>query len=522
MSVHALSTARTSTTTLVLLCAMGALAAQAGVPPVIGTCEVYPSDHAWNTPVTDLPVHANSAAMVAAIGGSAGVHADFGSGTWNGGPIGIPFVTVPGTQPRVPVTFDYADESDPGPYPIPPNPPIEGGANASGDRHVLVLDRDACVLYELFDAHPDGAGWRASAGAVFDLRSYALRPAGWTSADAAGLPILPGLVRYEEVAAGAIRHAIRFTAPGTRRAYVWPARHYASSLTATQYPPMGQRFRLKAAFDASAFSRDARVILDAMKTYGIILADNGSAWYISGVPDERWNNDVLHELGRVTGSNFEAVDASSLIKTPDSGQAATGTAPTARLQVTVQGRGRVSSAPGGIDCPGGCSANYTAGTTARLTAAAASGAAFGGWSGGCAGTLATCDLALPADRAVAATFTDVAGTLRVVTPNGGERWAAGRKVVVSWTSTGVTADVAIGLSLDGGTTWTTLVASTPNDGTEAVTLPLSATTRARVRLTSLSTPAVSDTSDAHFVIAPRRTRNAPDATGGRNSRPSRN
>ncbi len=291
------------------------------VPSVAG-CNVFPHDNIWNTPVDTLPVDANSDLYIAAIGSSDTLHADFGSGEWAGGPIGIPYTTVPGTQPLVAVTFDYADESDPGPYPIPSDAPIEGGPNADGDRHVLVVDRDNCVLYELYDAwpQPDGS-WQAGSGAIFDLNSHALRPDGWTSADAAGLPILPGLVRYDEVATGRIRHAIRFTAPQTRKAHVWPARHDASSLTDIQYPPMGQRFRLKADFDLSGFSPDAQVILQALKTYGMILADNGSAWYLSGAPDERWDNDVLHELHSVPGSVFEAVDVSALMLDPDSGQA---------------------------------------------------------------------------------------------------------------------------------------------------------------------------------------------------------
>ncbi len=290
--------------------------------PVVGGCSVFPADNIWNTPVDTLPVAANSAAYVATIGANAVVHADFGSGLWEGGPIGIPYVDVPGTQALVPVTFDYDDESDPGPYPIPPNAPIEGGASSDGDRHVLVVDRDHCMLYELYDASPVDGGltWTAGAGAIYNLSSHALRPATWTSADAAGLPILPGLVRYEEVAAGEIRHALRFTAPETRHDYVWPARHYASDLTGTQYPPMGQRFRLKADFDISGFSPEVQVILQALKTYGMMLADNGTSWYISGVPDERWDNEVLRELHEVTGAAFEAVDVSSLMLDVDSGQ----------------------------------------------------------------------------------------------------------------------------------------------------------------------------------------------------------
>ncbi len=268
-----------------------------------------------------LPLDPNSATYVKTIGATAYAHADFGSGLWDGGPIGIPFVAVTSTQPLVNVSFDYSDESDPGPYPIPGDAPIEGGSESTGDRHVLVVDQDDCTLYELYDAQPQTNGsWHAGSGAIFDLNSQALRPAGWTSADAAGLPILPGLVRYDEVAAGEIRHAIRFTAPQTRNTYVWPARHEASSLTATKYPPMGQRFRLKSTFDISSFSSDVQVILTALKKYGMILADNGSSWYLSGVPDERWNNDDLHEFSQIPGSAFEAVDVSSLMIDPNSGQ----------------------------------------------------------------------------------------------------------------------------------------------------------------------------------------------------------
>jgi len=290
--------------------------------PEVAGCAVFPADNIWNVPVATLPVDRNSDAYIATIGADRPVHPDFGSGLYDGGPIGIPFVTVPGSQPKVPVTFLYDDESDPGPYPIPPNPPIEGGPNSDGDRHVLVVDRDRCILYELFNAFPQAyESWRADSGAIFDLRSNALRPVGWTSADAAGLPMLPGLVRYDEVASGEIRHALRFTAPQTRRAFLWPARHFASRLTGTQYPPMGQRFRLRANFDISSFSPEVRVILRALKKYGLMLADNGSSWFISGVPDERWDNDVLRQLRRVRGSDFEAVDVSSLMIDPDSGQA---------------------------------------------------------------------------------------------------------------------------------------------------------------------------------------------------------
>jgi hypothetical protein len=285
-------------------------------------CQLFPGDNIWNTAVDTLPVDVNSSKYITTIGSDEPVHADFGSGLWEGGPIGIPFTTVPADQEKVNVVFDYDDESDPGPYPIPPDAPIEGGSDSDGDRHVLVVDRDNCILYELFYAFPQPDGsWTAGSGAIFDLNSNGLRPVGWTSADAAGLPILPGLVSYEEVASGEITHALRFTAPQTRKEYIWPARHYASHLTGSQYPPMGQRFRLKAAFDISGFSIEVQVILQALKKYGMFLTDNGSSWFISGVPDERWDNDVLHELHDVKGSDFEAVDESSLMVDPDSGQA---------------------------------------------------------------------------------------------------------------------------------------------------------------------------------------------------------
>jgi hypothetical protein len=219
-----------------------------GQSPKIGGCDVLPVDNIWNTPVDQLPISASSSAWVTTIGTTKPVHADFGSGVYNGAPIGIPYVTVPGSQTKYPVSFTYADESDAGPYAVPLNAPIEGGAQSSGDRHALAVDTDNCVLYELYAAYPQAASWTAGAGAIFNLLSNALRPSGWTSTDAAGLPIFPGLLRYDEIMAGEIRHAIRFTVPQTQRAFLWPARHYASSLTGTQYPPMGARFRLRARF----------------------------------------------------------------------------------------------------------------------------------------------------------------------------------------------------------------------------------------------------------------------------------
>ena len=291
-------------------------------PPQVAGCDIFPADNIWNTPVDALPVHPMSDTWVQTIGPAVNLHPDFGS-FYLGLPIGIPFITVDASQPGVDVTFTYADESDPGPYPIPPDAPIEGGPSSSGDRHVIVLDQDACVLYEVYAAYPQpGGDWEAGSGAIFDLSSHALRPEGWTSADAAGLPILPGLVRYDEVQAGEIRHAIRFTCAQTRRAYVWPARHFASSSNDPARPAMGQRFRLKADYDISGYSDEARVILQALKTYGMILADNGSNWYITGEHHPDWDDEALADLKDVPGAAFEAVDVSSLMIDPDSGQVA--------------------------------------------------------------------------------------------------------------------------------------------------------------------------------------------------------
>ncbi len=288
----------------------------------LGGCGMFPANNIWNTPIDTLPVSSYSAAYISSIGGSTGLHPDFGSGTWDGEPIGIPYGLVAGSQPKVAVTFDYADESDPGPYPIPANPPIEGGSGSTGDRHVLLVDTSNCILYELYAAYPQPDGtWQAGSGAIFDLKGNQLRPQGWTSADAAGLPILPGLVRYDEVLAGEINHAIRFTVQATQKAYLWPARHYASSNTSTSVPPMGARFRLKSAFNVSGFPPEVQVVLNAMKKYGIIVADNGSNWFVSGVPDERWNNDNLATLHNIPGSNFEAVDESGLMVDANSAQA---------------------------------------------------------------------------------------------------------------------------------------------------------------------------------------------------------
>jgi len=300
----------------VALVATAALAALAIGQPLrkAPKCQLLPSDNPWNQRVDQLPVAGNSSTLIRSIGVGDDLHPDFGSGLYNGGPIGIPYTTVSKKQKKLRVSFDYADESDRGRYPIPPRVPIEGGSRSDGDRHAIVVDRDRCKLYELYDAHKNrgGRSWRAGSGAIFDLRSNALRPAGWTSADAAGLPILPGLARYEELASGGINHAIRFTVERTRRAYVYPARHHASSDNDPSLPPMGLRVRLKSSVDIAGYPPQARAVLRALARYGMILADNGSNWYISGSPSPGWDNDDLHELQQVTGRDFEVVDTRSL------------------------------------------------------------------------------------------------------------------------------------------------------------------------------------------------------------------
>jgi hypothetical protein len=287
--------------------------------PAAEPCTILPAADVWHAPITKLPVARLSAAYVRSIGATAAVHADFGSGLWQGAPIGIPITAVPSGQPKVKVSFQYASESDEGPYPVPRDARIEGGTGSSGDRHVILFDATTCTDYELYAAYPQSGGsWRAGSGAIYHLRSDRLRPSGWTSADAAGLPILPGLVTWAEVASGHIDHAIRVTVPASQAAFLWPARHFASSSHDTSLPPMGLRLRLKANVDISHLPTQARIIAQAMKTYGVIVADNGSPWYISGAPDSHWNNDALHALGSLTGTDFEAVDESGLMVTPNS------------------------------------------------------------------------------------------------------------------------------------------------------------------------------------------------------------
>jgi len=277
-------------------------------------CAVFPPDNPWNRDISRLPVHPRSAAFISSIGADLPLHPDFGT-VWQGAPNGIPFNVVDRRTARVPVTFEYADESDPGPYPVPRDAEIEGGPDGTGDRHLILVDVEARKLYELFKAYPDGnGGWRAGSGAIFDLATNALRPAGWTSADAAGLPIFPGLVRYDEAAlAGEIRHALRFTVERTQRGYISPARHFASRESDPDLAPMGLRLRLRAGYDTSRFPRPARAILEALKRYGMLVADNGSSLYLSGAPDPRWKDAELATLKRVKGRDFEAVDTGPIV-----------------------------------------------------------------------------------------------------------------------------------------------------------------------------------------------------------------
>jgi hypothetical protein len=288
-------------------------AVTAAVGPRIGGCAVFPASNAWNRDVSRDPVDPRSDAYVNSIssGGARFLHADFGGN----GAYGIPITVASKTQPRVPIRFDeYGDESDRGPYPVPPSARVEGGNASDGDRHVLVVQRSKCKLYELYHARRSGRGWVAGAGAVFDLRSNRQRPAGWTSADAAGLPIAPGLARYDEAKAGVIRHALRFTVQRSQNAYVAPARHLASSDSNANLPPMGLRLRMKASFSLSGYHGQARVILTALKRYGMIVADNGTSWYVTGAADRRWNDEDLNQLKGVPGSAFEVIRSGPLVR----------------------------------------------------------------------------------------------------------------------------------------------------------------------------------------------------------------
>jgi hypothetical protein len=302
---------RFSAIVVVLLLAMRGYAGQAdlGINASLNGAQVLPKDDAWNADISAEPIDPASAVIIEKIGGRRPLHPDFGT-VINGQPNGIPYIVVSGDTAKVPVAFQYADESDKGPYAIPANAPIEGGAGSDGDRHVIVIDRDHWLLYELWSSKEldGGQRWEAGSGAIFDLMHGTIRPAGWTSADAAGLPIFPGLVRYDEVVdRGEITHALRFTIQKSRHAYIAPARHFASQSNDPALAPMGMRVRLKAGFDVSKFSPPVQVILKALKRYGMILADNGGDWFISGAPDSRWDDDQLHQLTRVKGDDLEVV-----------------------------------------------------------------------------------------------------------------------------------------------------------------------------------------------------------------------
>lgn len=515
-------------------------------PPTLAGCPVLPANSIWNTPIDTLPTDPNSGSYVTSIGAAKGVHPDFGAGLWNGGPIGIPYNLVPGSQPTVPISFDYADESDPGPYPLPADPAIEGGSQASGDRHVLVLDRDSCVLYETWSTYPENSGgWHAGSGALFDLKSNNLRPSGWTSSDAAGLPVLPGLVRYEEVAAGEIHHAIRFTAPQTRKEFIWPARHYASNLTDRNYPPMGQRFRLRASFNIAGFAPEVQVILQALKKYGMILADNGSSWYLSGVPDPRWNDDLLvNQLDLIKGSDFEAVDESSLMLDPDSGETRTGFPP---LNPDPPDRPIISVAPGshtfGRLSVGETSAPRTftiANTGQGLLVIGLVGItgqdreefseAFDGCSDQTLGPADNCTehisfaphatgrktaaLIVPANDALRPEVSiPLSGTavepttLTLVSPNGGESWEAESKQEIRWRFTGKPgSSVKIEL-LKGGTSVRTIRARATVDlngvGAYSWLIPEHQPpgNDYRIKITSTQNAIYRDTSDQAFTIS---------------------
>ena len=298
--------------------------ARANLPGLAPACPLFPADNVWHADVSRLPVHPRSADWIASIGGpDRRLHPDFGPNDGGGQPYGIPYSVVAGSTEKVSVTFDYADESDPGPYPFGPSTPVEGGS----DAHALVVDRDHCTLYELYAANWNGGHPTAGSGAIWDLRSDALRPSGWTSADAAGLPILPGLLRRDEVAAGDVDHAIRLTAARTDRSFLWPARHQAGAARDPSLPPMGAWFRLKVSFDISGFRPDTQVVLRAMQRHGLIVADNGSNWYFTGTSEPGWDTGLLDQLKTIPAGAFEAVDTTSLMADPNSGRVASSPAP---------------------------------------------------------------------------------------------------------------------------------------------------------------------------------------------------
>jgi hypothetical protein len=330
--------------------------AWASAPPAAPNCPILPANNVWHADISGLPVNAHSAAWLGNMNATGTrLHPDFGSSGDPSAPYGIPWTAVPDSHSKVTPAFDYADESDPGPYPFGPDTPIEGGQSSGGDRHALMLDRDTCVLYELYNANWNGGRPTAGSGAVFHLRSNALRPATWTSADAAGLPIVPGLLRLDEVQSGHVDHAIRFTAQRTDRTFVWPARHQAGAANDPNLPPMGARFRLRADFDMAGYRPDTQVVLRAMQHYGLMLADNGSNWYFQGEAINNWDDGFISDLKRVPASAFEAVDESSLMVDTNSGEyrgapppapAPASTAkPAAKPKATAAPKGAVATAP---------------------------------------------------------------------------------------------------------------------------------------------------------------------------------
>jgi hypothetical protein len=324
-----------------------AVAGPAGAipPPGAPACSVFPSNNVWHADISKLPVNARSSAWLASMSASStNLHPDFGP---SGGsmPYGIPYIVVPDSHPKVHVSFQYADESDPGPYPFGSDTPIEGGSNSSGDRHAIMIDKGTCVLYELYAAHYSSSGSTAGSGAIWSLTSNELRPATWTSADAAGLPIFAGLVRLDEVKAGAVDHAIRVTAQQTDRLFIWPARHQAGAANNHNLPPMGARFRLKSSYDISHFSAYTQTILRAMKKYGLIVADNGSNWFFQGTAENGWPTSMLDELKSVPARAFDAVDESSIMISSDSGAVRSSSSTTSSPAVKTTPKATPKSTP---------------------------------------------------------------------------------------------------------------------------------------------------------------------------------
>jgi hypothetical protein len=445
----------------------------------------FPADNPWNQDISGVAVDPNSTAIIAFIGATRGLKADFGSGLWEGAPIGIPYQVVASTQGKVRINFTaYGNESDPGPMPIPASAPIEGGAASTGDRHVLVMDRSACLLYELYRAFPQGDGsWNADSAAIWDLRSNTLRPYGWTSADAAGLPLFPGLARYDEVAAGEITHALRFTVPTTRRAYVLPATHWASGNTSANAPPMGMRVRLKAGVDISGYSTAVQVLLRALKKYGMILADNGSAWYISGAPDERWDNGQLAAMGNLKGSDLEVVQMGT-VYTADPG----GAVPTIAS---------FTAAPASISTGGTATLNWSATNATRFFLTPE-----GGWVTGTSVVvqpLATTTYTLTAEGPFGSATRTVTVTVSAPQPPTIGTFtatpaaiSAGQSSILAWTVVGATS-----LSIDPGvgTVAGATVSVTP---TATTTYRLTATNAAG-SMTALATVTVA--SGLHYLLA---------------------